>query len=60
MNDVLAVYKGDSSGNVLQHAEDDAEVRLLGCLIMIQAGCQTIRKSDVTKFLKENDFGRTF
>ena len=52
MNDVLAVDVGYPSGNVLQVADDEAEVWLLGALLMKKAGNQSIGNRDVTELLE--------
>ena len=54
MNDVLAVDVGYPSGNVLQVADDEAEVWLLGALLMKKAGNQSIRNRDVTELLEQH------
>ena len=46
--DVLAVDEGHPSGNVLQGAQDEVEVRLFGTEVMPQADNQCIRHCGIT------------
>ena len=53
--DVLAVGEGHPSGNVLQGAQDEVEVRESGHFIVPQVGYERLRYGDITELLQQQE-----